>query len=376
MSLRSILRCSRSLAQPSRSISYMTPGNGYLQSVSHLTDGERRMYAQHRARKNRQSRETVPQTSVTVASLRPSIYDPTASAWTADRNPTRTLARKGSIIRLVSWNLEWSTPASAARVSAALNELKTHFTASPEKLVVMLQEVSPEMLQAIMRNHWVQKNFALSDLDAPTSSYTHIAGDGFVVSEWGAAPSFTVMMMISRDIAVINCLRSPLVSRCGRDALVVDIAIREGVQEKCPTKVLRLCTTHLESGWERPRRYRPTQLSAIAALLKGFSAPDCTIVGGVVGGDMNAIDLSETDLHRANEVNLKDAWEDEPPPPSPPRKPGQQDLTYGRAGGHTSGYQSLDRKPRYRSRLDKFFYTGMVKPVAIQGIGDLSGKIG
>ncbi|KAL8803383.1 MAG: hypothetical protein Q9200_006234, partial [Gallowayella weberi] len=192
--------------------------------------------------------------------------------------------------------------------------------------------------------------------------------------DWAAAPYYTVMM-ISRNLAIVNCFRTPLVSWMGRDALVVDIAVQDEAREENATKVLRLCTTHLESLWEERMRYLPTQLSSIGNLLKGASALGCTIVGGIVGGDMNAIDRSEHELCRAKDINLRDAWEDMPPPQGLRPKPGQKDLTYGRAKGNTWGYQSLNKKPRDRKRLDKVLYTGSIEPVVIDDIGDLSGVI-
>ncbi|KAL8806876.1 MAG: hypothetical protein Q9182_001005 [Xanthomendoza sp. 2 TL-2023] len=192
--------------------------------------------------------------------------------------------------------------------------------------------------------------------------------------DWGAAPYYTVMML-SRSLAIVNSFRAPLVGTMGRDALVVDIAVQDEKGEENATKVIRICTTHLESLWEGHMRYRPTQLSGIGNLLKGASALGCTIVGGIVGGDMNAIDRSEHELCRAKEIDLKDAWEVVPPPQGLRPKPGQKDLTYGRVRGNTWGYQSLNKKPGERKRLDKFFYTGSIEPVAIEGIGDLSGVI-
>lgn len=86
-----------------------------------------------------------------------------------------------------------SSPAPADRVSAALKELETHFGASPNQLIVMVQEIRHEMSQAITENAWVRKNFTLSNLDAPASSYTDIAGDSFVMRHlhWSAADYFT-----------------------------------------------------------------------------------------------------------------------------------------------------------------------------------------
>lgn len=63
---------------------------------------------------------------------------------------------------------------------------------------------------------------------------------------------------------------------------------------------------------------------------------------------MNAIERCEHELPRVDEVNLKDAWEDFPAPQAQGRKPGQKDLTYGRAKGITWGYQSLKKASERR----------------------------
>ena len=53
------------------------------------------------------------------------------------------------------------------------------------------------------------------------------------------------------------------------------------------------------------------------------------IVAGLVGGGTNAIHRSEDELHKIDDIDLKDAWEDTSPPPVP--VPGKKDWTYGRA---------------------------------------------
>jgi len=87
------------------------------------------------------------------------------------------------------------------------------------------------------------------------------------------------------------------------------------------------------------------------------------IIAGLVGGDMNAIDRSEHELHKASDVDLKGAWEDTPAPPVPVLRPFQKEFSYGRARGNTWGYQS--RSKSERKRMDKFFYIGSIETVAL-----------
>ncbi|KAL2011634.1 hypothetical protein VTN00DRAFT_4352 [Thermoascus crustaceus] len=171
----------------------------------------------------------------------------------------------------------------------------------------------------------------------------------------------------------MNCFRVPFVSDMGRDALVVDLPIFNPGRRTQSKESLRLCTTHLESLWVG-KAYRPGQLALISALLKGTLSMGSRIVAGLVGGDMNAIDKPEHEFHRASEVDLKDVWEDVPPPPVPVLKPFQKDLSYGRARGNTWGYQS---KAKDRKRLDKFFYTGRsIETVALSEAQDVTGRLG
>jgi tyrosyl-DNA phosphodiesterase 2 len=156
-----------------------------------------------------------------------------------------------------------------------------------------------------------------------------------------------------------------------RDVLTVDIPISyPGGKSRSSRKILRLCTTHLESLWEEEgKELRPRQLAVISRLLKSTQ-----VIGGLVGGDMNSISAIDAASHRADDVDLCDVWEDIPPPPIQVLKPFQKDLTLGRARGNTWGYQS--RGSRTRKRLDKFFYTGSVDMVVLAELQDFAGKIG
>lgn len=158
-----------------------------------------------------------------------------------------------------------------------------------------------------------------------------------------------------------------------RDALVVDIYVLNAEAINVKKESFCLCTTHLELLWGG-KAYRFGQLVLISALLKGVLALANNIIGGVVGGNMNVIDRSEHDYHRAAEVDLKDVWEDEPAPPPPVLKPFEKGTSYGRARGNTWGYQST--RQRDRKRMDKFLYTGSVETFAADDAQDVAGRLG
>lgn len=262
----------------------------------------------------------------------------------------------GSLLRVVSWNIDFMAPGRASRASAAMAHLKEVFGDPPPPLVIMLQEVNSQSLAAILTHSWIRNNFVLSNVEAPQNYFT--------------------LMMVSPQVQAETWFRMPFPSRMGRDALVVDIPIlSSGKEPKQTNNFVRLCTTHLESlpeveGQER----RPLQLAQVSALMKAPPTSRAQIVAGLVGGDMNPISPIDAASHEAENVKLRDVWEETPPPPIPLLKPFQKDLTCGRARGNTWGYQS--RAARSRKRLDKFFYTGSADTVPLPEAQDLTGKIG
>ena len=137
-------------------------------------------------------------------------------------------------------------------------------------------------------------------------------------------------------------------------------------------KVLRLCTTHLESLCD-PGGLRQRQLAKISSLLKAAATSGVEIIGGLLGGDMNHNDKSDAVVHKSENVALNDAWEDSPPRPTPSLKPFRKDFTLGRAKGNTWGYHS--ERSKTRKRLDKFFYTGSVHPDALAEVQDLKNRL-
>lgn len=278
------------------------------------------------------------------------------------------------MLKIISWNINASTANHGARVTAALEHLQELFGKSQDPIVMMFQEVCDTSLQAILQNPWVQQNFVLSDTRPPESIYTNIPGDSFILRrlDWAAAESFS-LLMISRNLAIETCFRVPFKTLRGRDALVVDIPISSSTQPNESNECLRLCTTHLES-FMRGKTYRYNQLALISTLLKGVPIIKSRIVAGIVGGDINSIEQSEQDFHRAIDVDLKDAWEDVPAPPIPVRKPFQKGLSYGRARGNTWGYQPVKSRPR--NRMDKFLYTGSLETVAPEEAQDVTGRLG
>lgn len=295
--------------------------------------------------------------------FRPRIYSSHSSAWTHFDKGIGTL-RRGHALKIASWNLWLSGLGAAARASAALAHLRNMFGEEPHDLVVMFQELRQESLEAVLEDRWARQNFVLSDTEPPD----WCDGDNELLEPG----TYFTAMMVSKNLPISNCFRIPFVSDMGRDALVVDIPISEDHGPNESKELLRLCTTHLESLYTG-KDFRFRQLAVISALLKGDMPQGQKICGGLVGGDMNSVDTTEHSIHRAPEVDLKDAWEDEPAPP-PVLKPFQKDITFGQARGNTWGYQS--DKAKTRKRLDKFLYTGSIETFGLNETQDVTGKLG
>ncbi|KAK3348938.1 Endonuclease/exonuclease/phosphatase, partial [Lasiosphaeria hispida] len=281
-------------------------------------------------------------------------------------------------IKVVSWNLMGlERIAVEARTSAALDHLRERFGESPSHLIIMFQEVTSRVIRAIMDHPWAQRHFILSNIEGPVSRFHDTPGsDSFVLREidWQAG-HYCTLILVSRALPILDCFRVPLTTRMARDVLVVDIW-SDSAQSNSQHDVLRLCTTHLESLYDKPGMYRPGQLARISDILKGVPGVPGSgrVIGGLVGGDMNSIEKEEHEYHRAPEIVLNDVWEDIPPPSPPVLKPFKKDLTYGRDRGNTWGYQS--KGPRGRKRLDKFFYTGSLLTVPVAEAQDTVGRLG
>jgi len=110
------------------------------------------------------------------------------------------------------------------RASAALRHLRDALGNDTKSTVIMLQEVCNESLRVILNDQWVQRNIALSNADPPQSIYFDIPDISFTLKlpEWEAAHYFT-MMLVSKDLSIVNCFRVPFTTKMARDALVMDI---------------------------------------------------------------------------------------------------------------------------------------------------------
>lgn len=270
----------------------------------------------------------------------------------------------GGVLTLASWNLNWSSFDPVARTTAALAHMERVFGASPEHLIVMLQEVSPESLGTILENPWVRRNFIISDTKPLKSSRT-VTVDKYSRLERSAkqALDYFTTMMVAKTLPIRGCFRVPLTTKMGRDALGTDISLKSDKSASDTRECLRVCTTHLES-LQEGHMLRPRQLAAISRLLKESTIHGYKVVSGIVGGDMNAIRNSEHDYHRSDDVKLTDIWE----------VTSRTTQSHEISRGSTDGFQSSQH--RGPKRLDRFLFSGPIQPLPVNHAQEVDGSIG
>ena len=223
---------------------------------------------------------SLPQNSPAPRTLSPHIYSPESDSWRPSSHSLKQGSLDpGSLLRIISWNIDFMAPDRKMRAHSAMTHLMELFGDPPPSSVIMLQEVHSDSLAAILEHSWVKNNFAISDVDAPEQYFT--------------------IMMVSQHLQTERWFRFPLPTCMGRDALLVDVPTSPNRGDSGDSKrILRLCTTHLESLWEpEGHEFRPRQLAQISALLKAPSRNGIEIAGGLVGGDMNPISPLDFTCH-------------------------------------------------------------------------------
>jgi len=212
------------------------------------------------------------------------------------------------------------------RMAGALNHLDELVQSGPEDLpvVIFLQEMVSTDLKQIQAATWVQSRFHITDIDN---------------GQW-QSPLYGTTTLIDKRLTVKDVFRVNYVTKFERDGLFVDILMKHtgGLGEV----LLRLCNTHLESLVADPP-LRPGQLAMAAQQLH-----ESDVHGGVLAGDLNAIQPFDRTLHSEND--LKDAYLE---------TGGEEDSEEGYTWGQQV-YQEL-RDKFGCSRMDKILYCGGVE---------------
>ncbi|KAI9691891.1 MAG: hypothetical protein M1822_007964 [Bathelium mastoideum] len=299
-----------------------------------------------------------------LQSLQPRVYRPDLKTWDVSQGASQQCLERGCALRIVSWNIGsgfWATE----RTTAAMRYLKNNLGNETKSTVIMLQDFIHKSVQAILNDRWVQQNFTVTNVDDAQGMFVDEADKVLTFKMIRPAKHPLTMMLVSKDISIEKCFRVPLITEMGRHALVIDIPIKNEDLSQPAKQCLRLCTTQLESHYDE-KGYRPSQLALISSILKEKSTSPYKIAAGIVGGNMNALDKTEHEFHKREDVGLRDVWLSHSLPPVPKLKPIEK--KYGRAKGNTFGYQSIKRQEGMRS--DKFFYTGRLEVVPLEEFDD------
>ncbi|KAI0635908.1 Endonuclease/exonuclease/phosphatase [Trametes polyzona] len=233
-----------------------------------------------------------------------------------------------SDLRLVTWNVDFSTPGSDVRLLCILSHLqKSVFASPPEPSCILLQELNLNSMRALKANKWVRRHFAVV-CDFTESRPWRTYGNATLVSR-------SIRIEKAQVLYFSNSLM-------GRAAIFVDLLLRAPDGGKDDVRVVRVANTHLESLLVGTPM-RPVQLQAIADMLRASEAD-----GGVVGGDMNMIgDSKDQSIHVA--AGLDDAC-----------------LFPADPASHTWGYQPPCQYPP--RRLDRVFFTGEAEGFIVDSV--------
>jgi tyrosyl-DNA phosphodiesterase 2 len=228
-------------------------------------------------------------------------------------------------LSIITWNIDFATPETARRLTAALDYLRYHVFpenkgGKPPPCLILLQEININAFNTLLTHPWVREWFRV----VPASPE---AG-------WPRGATYGTITLVHAPLANSMCIHYED-SYMGRNALVTDIMVGGAAEHHVP-RILRVINTHLES-LPMGTPMRITQMGVIAALVKEEAGG---IVGGIACGDMNSIAPSDATLPEQN--GLSDAWEYH-------RRGGEEEE------GTTWGYQPVTRYPP--GRLDKILYT-------------------
>lgn len=261
--------------------------------------------------------------------------NPLSSGWEKLSLPSKAVAAVPTVIRVISWNVDFMADYAEHRLKCVLDHLQntviqeSEITTCPPS--ILLQEVQDDVLPVLLEHTWVRDNFNIS----PISN-----------EDWHQNRTYGSVTLVHKNIPVSSVFKIAFEkSVMGRFALFVDLelgnpaaatgaandAAEKDSSGKQNTVLFRLASVHLESLPDGARA-RPRQLRAVASALEEEGC-----FGGMVCGDMNAI--QESDRNTPAEVGLLDAFQGDDDDPA----------------SHTWGYQPTCRFAP--GRLDKILYT-------------------
>jgi len=233
-----------------------------------------------------------------------------------------------SSVRIITWNVDIIENVWQGRINGILRHLQevidSHDRGRSERyrgdaVVVLLQEITPMMLDVIRTDDWVRRTFAIVPLRE---------------DKWPRQACRGNITLVSRDLEVVKTqivhFRTTDAQRTGL-LVYVQLSATGKTEDK---RTICIANTHLES-LPSSERKRARQLEALAQLLK----LDGDIEGGLIAGDMNPV--GKMDCLLPCNLGLDDAWQRGDSDPE----------------GFTWGYQSSGEDKKYPpARLDKILY--------------------
>lgn len=229
-------------------------------------------------------------------------FNSPADAWTPLDSPstTTTTTTTGTERRshdnkfvLVTWNIDASSSAPEARISALISHIQNLTTPAD---IIFVQEVSRPALSALLETPWIRENWYSSEADT---------------AKWGKQP-FASMTLVSRawlshsgpnNVTLGPVWRVNYPTHFQRDALCCDVFLlpsngSTSSSSSSSSSRVRLVNVHLDSLPINPS-LRPRQLAIIASYLRAAGH-------GLVAGDFNPV-LPEDDA-LVGKNGLVDAW--------------------------------------------------------------------
>ncbi|KAF7797104.1 hypothetical protein EIP86_008296 [Pleurotus ostreatoroseus] len=255
------------------------------------------------------------------------------SATNPIRSPRpKSATRPPSVFQVLTWNIDFMQSAGYERTAAALDHIqhevfKCTDGEAPSPCVLLLQEIHPASLPAVLEHPWIRAHFHV--VPVKCSAWPH--------RDYGN------ITLVSKTIPVVSAqMLTFWNSAMGRHAVFVDLRVRtssrkSASQSKSRSRsrsrevTVRIGNVHLES-LPYGIQARPAQLAASAEMLRAEG-----VYAGLVCGDMNAIQAEDREINVG--AGLLDAWTE------------GDDVE----GGFTWGHQPVcEFAP---GRLDKILYT-------------------
>ncbi|RMZ90479.1 hypothetical protein DV736_g2296, partial [Chaetothyriales sp. CBS 134916] len=266
-------------------------------------------------------------------------YSANSNTWQSSGSGHSLTAPKTTVppplsFRVLSWNIDFMLPYPNQRMQVALDHVHSlvgpsdSATAATEPSIIFFNEMLVSDLTLIQAQTWIQQGYSITDID----------------NRFWESGHYGTCTLVPKSLAISNVFRVHYeATKMERDALLVDVDIGNG-------RVVTFCNSHLESLVAQPP-LRPEQVKTASKYLHRAN-----LVGGVMGGDFNAIEPFDRSLHSNN--GLKDAFLE---------LGGKEDCDDAYTWGQMAPVHQRERFGC--SRMDKLFFCGDIQVIDFQRFG-------